>query len=83
MTLSRMANLAGAILLVATVIGCSQSGAMTKEDVKNFKGSPPPADVWQKVGQSKNNFANHEADYGKIPGQNKADVGATHGPSGG
>jgi hypothetical protein len=56
---------------------------MSKEDEKNFKGSKPPADVWQKVGQSKDNFANHEADYGKIPGQAKPDVGPAHGPSGG
>lgn len=43
--------------------GCSNSDAppISKDDAKNFKGSTPPADVWQKIAESQ---AKYKAEHG-------------------
>lgn len=72
-----------AVILCLTLIGCSDSNSLTQAEKANIKGGPPPADVWDKVGEAKANQPDRSKDYGTIPGESTTPpLGAgTHGPS--
>lgn len=58
-------------IFVAAVLlaGCGDPNALTQKEKDSIKGGPPPADVWDKVGEAKANQPDRSKDYGTIPGE--------------